>query len=459
MPSRTSNKNKMHLPPYPPPAGTVCIPVNVPDDPQWIALFTGAIYRLSQQIWYDRDDAHTAKAVAAVWADIYNSTLQSAWGCGGMFDIRLKPGSHCIVQATMDGGVTWVDKLDMSACWKNGIKYNPATGGLGWEVEDIGFYRFPDGPYIPSSPETWFPAPKPRVAAPLTARCDAAFAAAKVLQALYRQTWGVLINWANKGAFLIAQEMMDLADSILGGSTPFDAMIGIAEEIHEQESSFQDGGFPDSLIEQVQNILYCASYMDGSAVKFNFSEVVAEFGAIGTTPFPGLNFLLQLYIGSDGLNAAGNVDAGTGNCVDAGCDSEWCYEWDFRTSTQGFSGTSWLLGTGFRNGSGPQGNPQYYRCSGSRVIPGAEGSTVTRIEMYIGGAATQGWTSFIRVNGNGISSLNGTRTGWWGADINIGSANPMTVTFQVDQPGRYSVSVQAVRMRGMGANPFGDDNC
>lgn len=326
MPSRQGNKNKLALPTFPPPPGRVCIPVEVPDDPHWIALFTGAIYRLSQQIWYDRDAAHTAKDVAAVWQDIYLETMQSAWGCGGNVDIRLKPDEPCIIQLTTDGGLTWVDKINLSLCWKNGIKYNPATGRLGWEIEGVGFYRFPDGPYIPGSPDTWFPPPRERTGSEEQARCDAAFAAARVLQALYRQTWGTLINWANKGAFLIAQEMMDLADSILGGSTPFDAMIGIAEELHEQESAFQDGGFPDSLIEPLQNILFCNATIVDDRVTFNSADVradiAAEYGTV--TPWAGLNFLILLYLGDEGLAAAGNVDAGTGDCSEAPCATEEC---------------------------------------------------------------------------------------------------------------------------------------
>lgn len=81
MPSLKSNKNKWKLPTYPPPTGRVCIPVEIPDHPEWIALFTGAIFRLAQQIWYDRDENRTAKDVAAVWMDVYLETMQKMWGC------------------------------------------------------------------------------------------------------------------------------------------------------------------------------------------------------------------------------------------------------------------------------------------------------------------------------------------------------------------------------------------
>lgn len=458
MPSRTSNKNKMHLPPYPPPAGTVCIPVNVPDDPQWIALFTGAIYRLSQQIWYDRDDAHTAKAVAAVWADIYNSTLQSAWGCGGMFDIRLKPGSHCIVQATMDGGVTWVDKLDMSACWKNGIKYNPATGGLGWEVEDIGFYRFPEGAWV-DNPVVYFPLPRERATGTDEERmCDAAYAAAKVLQALYRQTWGVLINWANKGAFLIAQEMMDLADEILGGSTPFDAMIGIAEELHEQESAFQDGGFPDSVLETVQNILFCNATVTDNRVSFDSAGVRADFGAIGGTPYAGLNFLILLYLGDDGLNAAGNINAGAGNCINAPCASSWCFHQPFGSDNLPyevpFTVTHGVLDTTRYYGSKPA---HYWAVVLETTVVLPPGATLRRVEFDLSNTGTIADT-IITAGGVSSGDLNNRGRGWYGVNLTgVGSVDVRVYVAQ--QKSALDCSVWGVRFYGDGPRPFSVTNC
>src|SRR5690606_38105961 len=77
MPSKKSNRNRLKLPASVNPPGRRCIPVSVPDDPEYIALFLGAIYRLSQQIWYDRDPEHKAKQVAAVWHQVYLDLMDS----------------------------------------------------------------------------------------------------------------------------------------------------------------------------------------------------------------------------------------------------------------------------------------------------------------------------------------------------------------------------------------------
>lgn len=305
MPSRKSNKNLMHLPPLPAPEGRRCITVAVPDEPQWIALFYGALFRLSQQVWYDRDAAHSAKDVAAVWQQVYLETLNETGDC-------------------MNGCLCF-------------LRRNPATGRYQYSTDGLDWFEVDDGPWIDAPVTPQWPAPVPREGTDNQKRCDAAYAAALVLQSLYQQTWGVFINWANWSAFTLAQEMADWADKILGGLFNFDTLISAANELHDNESAFQDGGFPDSLVTDVQNILYCQSSVIDGAVVFDFDGVLADFAAVGTTPYPGINFLLQLYIGEGGLNAAGNVQAGSGDCSDAPCDETWCHEWNFESGWEGWS--------------------------------------------------------------------------------------------------------------------------
>jgi len=283
MPSITSNKNKLALPPFPPPEGRVCIPVSVPDDPEWIGLFLGAIFRLGQQIWYDRDVAHTAKSVADVWMGIFNETTEKAWDC-----------------------------MDSCLCY---LRRNPATGRYQYSANGLDWFEVDDGPWIDAPTMPVWPPPTPRTGTAEEARCDASYAAALVLQSLYQKTFGVFINWANWSAFSLAQEMADWADQILGGLFNFDVLISAAQELHDNESAFQDGGFPDSIVTDVQNILYCRSEQVDGVVSFDFDGVLSDFAAVGTTPYPGLNFLLQLYIGEEGLNTAGSVNAGAGECA------------------------------------------------------------------------------------------------------------------------------------------------
>ena len=185
MPSK-SNKNKWSLPPYPPTVETVCIPVTIPNDVRWIGLFLGQLLRLSQQIWYDRDEQHTAKLVAAVWSDIYLETVKRVWACegDGMFDVRINPEDECSIEKTADGGETWVEvfRLD-STCSLSRIIRNPIDGSYGFEVEDLGFYRFPEG--TPPSYVVNPPLPPASHAGTADPKCVAATNAAYVYRQLY----------------------------------------------------------------------------------------------------------------------------------------------------------------------------------------------------------------------------------------------------------------------------------
>jgi hypothetical protein len=64
-------KAKWVLPTVVNPGVQRCYQVKVPDDPQHIAAFFGAMYALTKPYNWEDDSAHTAIDVGAVWDDIY----------------------------------------------------------------------------------------------------------------------------------------------------------------------------------------------------------------------------------------------------------------------------------------------------------------------------------------------------------------------------------------------------
>lgn len=58
-----------------PPRVSLCI--QIPDDPNHIIAFWGALEQLSKWWNWQRDDAHTAKEVAAVWLDVWKKARES----------------------------------------------------------------------------------------------------------------------------------------------------------------------------------------------------------------------------------------------------------------------------------------------------------------------------------------------------------------------------------------------
>lgn len=72
---------------YPLPATTddgsrLCVRVNIPNIPAHRQAFIGAIYNLTRWYSWARDEAHTAKAIAAVWRDVYMDMMAHFYdGC------------------------------------------------------------------------------------------------------------------------------------------------------------------------------------------------------------------------------------------------------------------------------------------------------------------------------------------------------------------------------------------
>jgi hypothetical protein len=105
------------------PPRRVCFQIEVPDEPQHIAAFLGAIYDLAKPYKWANDNAHTAIAVGAVWFDIFealhrNNCKVTTRSTAGVEDnqqmLRINPDNPCIIQQFCDPD--WVDWFDASQC-------------------------------------------------------------------------------------------------------------------------------------------------------------------------------------------------------------------------------------------------------------------------------------------------------------------------------------------------------
>ena len=64
-------KAKWKLPLVVSPSSLKCASINIPNDPDHIAAFQGAVYQLSRAYSWQDDEDHTAKDVAAVWLNLW----------------------------------------------------------------------------------------------------------------------------------------------------------------------------------------------------------------------------------------------------------------------------------------------------------------------------------------------------------------------------------------------------
>lgn len=108
------------------PAGRRCIAVQVPDDPEWRAMFFGALYQLTTWNAYDRDAGHTAKDVASLWKSLIDDAHSQE--CAEVLQFRQQT---CILQKSTDGGVTWTDILNIEECILHALQQGELAGGQG----------------------------------------------------------------------------------------------------------------------------------------------------------------------------------------------------------------------------------------------------------------------------------------------------------------------------------------
>jgi hypothetical protein len=104
----------------------ICVQIEIPDEPEHIAAFMGSIRNLGSAYNWQNDSAHTAKAVADVWRDVFdkfslakNRTCPTFPGIGADGGdeqlIRQNPDNPCELQTSIDGQ-TWCTFADLSLC-------------------------------------------------------------------------------------------------------------------------------------------------------------------------------------------------------------------------------------------------------------------------------------------------------------------------------------------------------
>lgn len=115
------------------PSKTLCLTLQIPDDPDFFRLFYGALDHLSDWFNYDRDPAHTASRVATLWKATIKSIqfcapaqTQLIGTCDDMCVLRQNPSNMCQLQAQCADG-SWVTVFDASLCVSNPAPGSGAT--------------------------------------------------------------------------------------------------------------------------------------------------------------------------------------------------------------------------------------------------------------------------------------------------------------------------------------------
>jgi len=120
------------------PSERLCFTIRVPNDPQHLAAFRGALWNLCSAINWADDPDHLAKDVAQVWRDVYDDVrrcTENTIDDNGITledfmsqQIRISPENPCIIQMWCIDG--WVDWYNPSACIAEGASQSGPGGEL-----------------------------------------------------------------------------------------------------------------------------------------------------------------------------------------------------------------------------------------------------------------------------------------------------------------------------------------
>jgi len=104
----------------------ICTTVQVPNDPQHIAAFLGALYDLTMSATWARDPDHKAALVSRVWTDVFDHIVMGncAQTIGDDVQFRQK---DCLLQFSVDC-VNWITLYDPTDCIR-GITGSPQPPG------------------------------------------------------------------------------------------------------------------------------------------------------------------------------------------------------------------------------------------------------------------------------------------------------------------------------------------
>jgi len=92
----------------------ICTTVMVPNEPQHIAAFLGAIRGLGSAVNWQDDVGHTAKDVANVWRDVFDLIVMGNCAQAGSDDVQFRQNG-CLLQFSVDC-VNWFTLYDPTDC-------------------------------------------------------------------------------------------------------------------------------------------------------------------------------------------------------------------------------------------------------------------------------------------------------------------------------------------------------
>ena len=293
----------------------VCVQLNIPNDPDHIAAFWGALWELTYWNKWQRDPDHKGTEVAQVWKDVWLKAVadNSDFGrCGvGNFDVRQNTEEPCTLEKTTDGD-TWEPFADLTLCLKESIVSTP-SGGL--SVLSGGEYLTPTPAPSDADPRTRARATRAGTVDEI--KCLAAANASNVMWQLVEQSITEIKKYSALSLLLVLSFVLSLVFGAPWGALAVPAIPAASAFV--VLASLSTGAFTAKEFREFACILYNNCTVTDGVAAFNFSAV--KTAVVAKQPSWGFNVWNAVYslldvIQESGLNLAADTTAITDPCCD-----------------------------------------------------------------------------------------------------------------------------------------------
>lgn len=126
MTSKTQRESGWIIPEEPFPVGRVCVQFEIPDNLEYRAYARATVQRLGQWFNWKRsyiEGDRTAVQISQMFKQLLFETFTITDTCEGnneMFLLRQSPDDPCLLQQSIDGGVTWLTAFNYALCGAGG---------------------------------------------------------------------------------------------------------------------------------------------------------------------------------------------------------------------------------------------------------------------------------------------------------------------------------------------------
>lgn len=409
--------------------------VQWPNSADWMSILSGLIASPSNGRNWTRSSGNI-KDVQVIGNEIWARFIASE-GCEGFMDVRQNPDNPCELDKDMGAG--WVQFADLSLCGASMFE-DPPYNGPDFELSSDDCL---DATIIAWEFYT------------ILLELNTQRASASSANDMFFRTLNVL---ATKVSFPNVNQILALSNALYAGSN-----AGFAESFI---TAFRED-MTCELLDQLPAITETNLFVIFQEARDILAAFIAGYEFDGS--IPGLAeqvalYLIQAMHTADFMSMYYSSEIETGDCT--GCETEWCYVFDFTTSDGGWSpnppGLSgaglWVNGQGWSapySGQGqdgvylglefPQaGNINYVKITLSTTLTGTnpEAQVANLVQSDIWQVITDDRTIY---------------------EFNINEVGETDMMFYIDPYsgggqawGGYVVSIE---LRGSGDNPFGSDNC